>query len=515
LTSALYSTDRKLQQRWQLNYPEAPPLVATAVDKRRTFTNKYYHDPAAFSRDCFTEQLADYQDNALTTLDAQRRVAVRGPHGLGKTALAARAVLWFALTREAHRDDWKIPTTASAWRQLTHFLWPEIAKWTRRLNWQAVGWRGPFDERRELLTLSIKLEHGEAFALASDKSDLIEGAHASQLLYVFDESKSVPDDTWDSAEGAFSTGDCYWLAISTPGEPQGRFFDIHNRRPGYEDWQTRHVTLAEAIAAGRISADWAAQREAQWGAGSAVYQNRVLGEFATSQTTGIIPLAWVERANDNWQAWQDAGKPYRIFSGVGVDVGGGTGGDKIVFALCYDGVKIDEIRSAAFALDPAVTTMEIVGQVGGILDKQRAGVAVVDVIGLGAGVQHRLIELNKPSIPFNAASGTHFTDKSGELGFENWRAAGWWMLRELLDPSSGVEVCLPPDDTLTGDLTAPRIERITSSSKMIVESKEKIRKRLGRSTDSADAIIQIIIGPHLWRESNTPTEQTRIVYRPR
>jgi hypothetical protein len=89
------------------------------------------------------------------------------------------------------------------------------------------------------------------------------------------------------------------------------------------------------------------------------------------------------------------------------------------------------------------------------------------------------------------------------------------MLRELLDPSSGATVCLPPDDALTGDLTAPHIERITSSSKMIVESKEKIRKRLGRSTDSADAVIQIIIGPHLWRAHNAPAEQSRIVYAPR
>jgi hypothetical protein len=140
---------------------------------------------------------------------------------------------------------------------------------------------------------------------------------------------------------------------------------------------------------------------------------------------------------------------------------------------------------------------------------------VVDVIGIGAGVQHRLVELNKPAIPFNAAAATGYTDKSGELGFANWRAAGWWMLRELLDPSSGVTVCLPPDDILTGDLTAPHIKRITSTSKMLVESKEEIRKRIGRSTDVADAVIQIIIGPHLWREAHSQQEQSRIIYNPR
>ena len=64
-------------------------------------------------------------------------------------------------------------------------------------------------------------------------------------------------DTFDAAEGAFSSvgadldGVGYALAISTPGEPNGRFYDIHARKPGYEDWWVRHVTLAEAIAAGR------------------------------------------------------------------------------------------------------------------------------------------------------------------------------------------------------------------------------------------------------------------------
>jgi len=482
-------------------------------DPKSTFTEKYYHDPVRFNAECFDDQLSSYQLDIARDLEAEHRVAVRGPHGLGKTALAARLILWFALTRDANGDDWKIPTTASAWRQLTKFLWPEVKKWARRVKWDIVGWRGPLADRDELLDLSIKLRNGEAFALASNDSLTIEGAHGAQLLYVFDEAKAIPDNMWDSAEGAFSTGVCYWLAISTPGEPQGRFCQIHQRQAGYEDWKAVHITLDEAIAAGRISEQWAQARKRQWGEGSAVYQNRVLGEFASSQTEGIIPLSWIERANERWEAWNDAGKPSRIFNGVGVDVGGGTGGDKITMALCYDGAKISEIRTSAFAIDPSVTTMEIAGKVAGILNL--GGTAVVDVIGLGAGVQHRLIEMKKLSIPFNAAFKTNFTDISGELGFENWRAAGWWMLRELLDPASGVEVCLPPDDELTGDLTAPHIKRVTSNSKMVVESKDEIRKRIGRSTDCADAVIQIIIGPHLWHERNAPAEQSRVVYAPR
>ena len=62
-----------------------------------------------------------------------------------------------------------------------------------------------------------------------------------------------------------------------------------------------------------------------------------------------------------------------------------------------------------------------------------------------------------------------------------------WNLRELLDPAGGHEIALPPDDQLTGDLTAPHW-KMTSAGRVQVESKEEIRKRLGRSTDAGDAV---------------------------
>ena len=167
--------------------------------------------------------------------------------------MAAWIVLWFALVHDG--EDWKVPTTASAWRQLTHYLWPEIHKWARYLRWDHIG-RAPFDSHTELEKENLQLTTGQAFALASDNAALLEGAHAEHLLFLFDEAKEIPDSTWDAAEGALSTGDCLALAISTPGEPQGRFYAIHKEAPGLEDWWTRHVTKDETIAAGRMDKAW-------------------------------------------------------------------------------------------------------------------------------------------------------------------------------------------------------------------------------------------------------------------
>ena len=434
--------------------------------------------------------LTEYQDEVLTALHTQRRVAVRGPHGLGKTALSSVAVLWFALTRNAAAIDWKIPMTASAWRQLSHYLLPEIHKWARRINWDAVGFRGPFNMRTELLGYNVHLSNGEAFALACSDSTTIEGAHATQLMYLFDESKTIPPATWDSAEGAFSTGECWWLAVSTPGEPNGRFYDIHARKPGYEDWWARHVTVEECIAAGRVSGDWIEQRRVQWGEQTAVFQNRVLGEFASSDTDGVIPLAWIELANERWAAWDAEGRGGNL-KRLGVDVG--ATGNETVFAPLYDTGLMEVIGDLRYLPkdEPEIATMATCGRIMAVLDANPATEAVVDIVGMGAGIVGRLTELEAAVVGFNAGEGTDLMDRSGEIHFANKRAAGWWLLREALDPTAPNALALPPDDTLIGDLTAPRYF-FQSGGRLCIESKADIKKRIGRSTDAGDSVVHAL-----------------------
>lgn len=477
-----------------MSLEDALARAADVLDdtSRATGVLKYYDSPALFATECINwpvgRGLADYQVEILDAITKHHRVCVRGPHGLGKTAQAALAILWFAITRNADNRDWKCVTTAGAWRQLEFYLWPEIKKWAKRLKWDVLG-IPPLDERTQLLNLKLKLRHGEAFAAASDRPELIEGAHADSVMYIFDESKAIIPQTFDAAEGAFSGAsateglEAYAIAMSTPGEPNGRFYDIHRRAPGLEDWWVRHVTLEEAMAAGRVASDWAEQRARQWGTESAVYHNRVLGEFHSADEDGVIPLGWVEAANERWIAWdldgrRDSGEPHT----VGVDVAR-SGTDKTILAVRHGNV-ITELRTSV-----REDTMATTGRVVGILNADPLSTAVVDVIGIGAGVVDRLRELNVSVEPFNASSGTRRRDASNELGFRNVRTAGWWNLRELLDPARGADVALPPDDELMGDLTAPHVKPI-SGGKLQVESKDEIRKRIGRSTDRGDAVMQ-------------------------
>lgn len=478
-------------------FHHAARLIATEQRSR-----SWMYAPATWARDVIDwpdgQALTAYQADILEALPRKRRVAVRGPHGLGKTGMAAITVLWFATTREAARIDWKVIATASAWRHLSVYLFPEIKKWARRIQWDVLG-RQPFSEASELLALNLKLHHGAASAVASNKAELIEGAHADSLLYLVDEAKIVPDGTWDAIEGAFSGGradgglpEAFALAISTPGPPAGRFYDIHHRAPGLEDWWVRHVTLDEAIAAGRISSNWAAQRARQWGADSAMYANRVLGEFHASDEDSVIPLAWVEAAVERWHAWHDDGRPApdgrRL---LGVDVAR-SGGDSTVIAHRH-GLVVTELE-AHDREDTMQTTARVQAIVG---EGDAAAVPVVDSMGVGGGVVDRLRELGAPVLAYTGAAGTKARTRDGEWGFVNVRSAAYWRLRELLDPAFGAELALPPDDLLLSDLTTPTWDITTGvPPKIRVEPKDAVTARLGRSPDRGDAVVMAY-----WAES--------------
>ena len=489
--------------------------ISTAYQR---FVNKYKEDPAGFVKDCIrfgdNKKPDKYQLDILNDLLSKRRLSVRAPHGAGKSSTMAWAILWFALTRDDMGGDWKIPTTASVWRQLTKFLWPEVHKWAYKLNWDLIG-RRPFNGD-ELMARSIRLDNGEAFATASSTPELMEGAHADHILYIFDESKKVPSGIWDSVEGAFSTGDAYWLACSTPGDQKGRFWEIQAKHPGYEDWEVYHITLEQFLETGRVNQEWVDSRKRQWGEQSIIYQNRVLGEFAADDTMGVIPLSWVEDAVNRWYDWQDNGG-YGTVTSIGVDVAGGkTGADKNTIAICYDGSKIGQLIHF-MPKDPDQSTMELVDYITPLLDRFPTATLIVDSIGVGAGVAHRVRQLGYRALSFVSNAKVDVRDQSGILEFYNWRSAAWWLLREMLDPNNNFEMCLPPDDAntpLMSDLTVPQYQR-RANGKIWVENKEVLRRgdRLGRSPDDADAVIYAICGPTLY-DLTLQDETMTVTYAP-
>jgi hypothetical protein len=439
------------------------------------------------------KSMAPYQADSMDELAEHHRLAIRSMHGAGKTALVAWTILWFALTRDLAGIQWKIPTLASVKRQLEHFLWPEIHLWSARIRWDLLG-RPPFTAN-ELLRLRLRLAYGEAWAQTATDPSKIEGAHATHLLYVFEEAKVVADPMWDAAEGAFSgagedtDAEAWALATSTPGRKSGRFYKIHQRSRGYEDWRARHVKLAEAVAAGQVSADWAMARARQWRPGSALFQNRVLGNFADDTANVVIPLEWVEAAVERWHELAENQVDLGPVIASGLDLARGGEDESVLGLTCADAV-LDPIRPVE------MTAPTMAGRVRLELARMPGRPSVlVDADGLGAGYYDAIrdhADYLDRTHAFHANAATKWRDYTGELRFANVRAAAWWALREELDPNhpdGPPTLALPPDDLLTGDLTEPTW-REGPGGRILIESKDEIRKRLGRSTDTGDAVVQ-------------------------
>lgn len=487
---------------------------------------RYFSDPVAFAHDCYSwpkgQSLATYQAEIMEKLVSERRVCARGPRGYGKSAGFGIVIPWFGITRELAATPWKIVSTAGGWSQLRDFLWPEVHLWVSRIRWDVLGIE-PWRRDRELLTLGIQLRHGSALAANPKVSARIEGGHASQFLYVFDEAKLIPSTTWDSAEGsaASATGDreIRWLAQSSGGDADGRFFDISTGK--VKRWWTRHVTKDEAVAAGRMNPEWAEQMLELWGEASAPYQNHVLGNFAsTGGANSVIRLSDVERAFDRWREWDAAGRPGEYpQTALGVDVGSGNLDRDPAIIASRSGNVITGIE--VFRFTEKFPEMQLAGHVKARLG--RGGTAKIDGIGQGSGVISRCRELDLSVEAFIASGASEARDKSGLYGFVNKRAEAWWKFREALaDPDS--EIALPPDPILLGELVAPTWWT-TSASRIQVESKDEIAARLrklesrkavneGGSTNRADGVIQAFVDGQSvegrWDEDDVSVGETEL-----
>lgn len=209
------------------------------------------------------------------------------------------------------------------------------------------------------------------------------------------------------------------------------------------------------------------------------------GDFAVGTQDDawqVIPTAWVRAAQARWQ-------PQRVdrYDALGIDVSRG-GDDKTVIAPRI-GIWFDELRKFAGEATPD----------GHAANRHVDSVSRthvyenIDVIGVGASLYDMRKMLRENVNGVNVSNDSDATDKSGKLGFVNLRAELWWKFREALDPAFGIGIALPPDRELLADLTAPRWK--IAARGIQVESKEDIKKRIGRSPDCGDAVVLALYTP--------------------
>lgn len=195
----------------------------------------------------------------------------------------------------------------------------------------------------------------------------------------------------------------------------------------------------------------------------------------------VIPTAWVQAAQKRWTEYAPQGIP---MCAIAADVAQG-GVDDNVISIRYDGwfAPLEVIPGAQTPLGK---------DVAGILVARRKDNATVIIDcggGYGGSSYKTLKENHIDVVAYKGSEGTDARTADRLLQFKNTRSASHWKLREALDPDQpgGSHIMLPPDTELLSDLTAPKYEVV--GNKIVVESKDDIKARIGRSPGRGDAVI--------------------------
>lgn len=191
----------------------------------------------------------------------------------------------------------------------------------------------------------------------------------------------------------------------------------------------------------------------------------------------VIPTSWVEAAMLRWRKRS----PKPEMDSMGVDVARG-GKDNTVLSPRH-GKWYDEL-----IVRPGKDTANGRQVVGLTVAHLRDDAPVhVDVIGVGSSPYDMLREGHYQTVGVNVGEKSTWHGKSGKLQFKNLRSELWWRLREDLNPDNDTGIELPPDPELLADLCAP--EWSMEGKWVVVESREEIIKRIGRSPDRASAVL--------------------------
>jgi hypothetical protein len=218
----------------------------------------------------------------------------------------------------------------------------------------------------------------------------------------------------------------------------------------------------------------------------------LFGDFAIGVSDDewqVIPTKWVELAQDRWR---QRTPPEGSLTSLGADVARG-GKDSTVLSPIITNYLFPQLKYAGKDTPDGQT---VAAKILTAPQLSPNTLVNIDVIGVGASAYDFTRAQHHNTFAFNgAATNPKATDEAGVLHFANLRAQAYWHMREILDPASGEDIALPPDPVLLADLTAPRWSPRPRG--VLVEDKEDIKERIGRSPDLGDSCVYGFFQPYI------------------
>lgn len=324
--------------------------------------------------------------------------------------------------------------------------------------------------RKRIVTVNgseVMILTAEAATLAKEAKSLM-GFGAS--IVIVDESSLIPDQIFGKIlrmVGGYEHGKLVQL-----GNP----FEKNHFAKAFEQprYQSLTIDYRQALAEGRLTQEFIEEtRENLTELEFTIFYECKFPEGGNDDA--LIPIDWINLAiNNDIHVDRDAIKQ------GGLDVAR-FGRDKTVLITRHGG-RVNNIHMVS-----EMDTMAVTGWSAKIIDDEDLDTTAVDIIGIGSGVYDRLEELGYDVIGVSVGSAP--TDEEKGKKFFNLRAQVYWNLRNLFKPDRDgkPKISIPNDKELITELTAMTY-KFSSERKIRIESKDEIKKKIGRSPDKADAL---------------------------
>lgn len=431
------------------------------------------------------------QREVMEAVRDHKQVAVKACHSSGKSYVAAEVIAWWVDSHPVGESV--VVTSAPTGHQVKAILWKEM----NRLH-RSAGLRGRmnltewYDDENELVAFGRKPSDQEPTAF--------QGFHAKYVLVVLDEACGIPESLWDAAASLASNEYGRVLAIGNPDDPEAYFAKVFQTDAWHQitisAFDTPNLTdeeVPEPVALSLISEGWVRQRAEVWGERSPVYVSKVLGQFPSDATDGVVPSSWVARCR--YHELAEEGDVH-----LGLDVSAGGADRTVIFARRGPVVLGKHVLTGE--ADPLVMADWVLG----VVLETGARWLKVDSIGVGWGVGGTIDGWHRDGlhdcvvVPVNVSESADDSEH-----FLNLRAEVWWGAREACRLREVDLRALDDDDV--AELTCVRYHHRNPRSRVQVERKDEVKKRLGRSPDLADALCLCLYDPR-WESEDLTDEVT-------
>lgn len=317
--------------------------------------------------------------------------------------------------------------------------------------------------------MKITLQNGSIWqAIGADNYDAVVGANPVGLVM---SEWAVSDNypkAWDYFRPILAENGGWAIFIYTPrGRNHG--FTLYQDALRNKDWFCQLLTVDDTQAISR--ADIQSERDS--GMSEDMIQQEFFCSFLASNENIVIPFNLIQAAlgrkvDYNMQPRYAGCDPARF------------GNDRTGFIVRQGGevVYVDSWRN--------LDTVQTAGRIVNLYNQKIFDAVAIDVIGLGSGVYDMVQNAGVPCVPVNVSE----TSAMNEDRFDRVRDELWWSVREWFeDMSCSISLSIPQKnrDELIADIQDIRY-LYTPVGKIKIETKDKMKERLGFSPDLGDAL---------------------------